>query len=335
MTVGNNAFYVGGDIGWNDAGGTVTGVSHTGKIIVGDNATGVGGVAGLNGSDPTNDRGDFAKAAAEILSGFSQGAISVGTNSFAVGGLVGWDSKWRANNSMSGTVYFGEVSDGHDKNLAGDNVTSQGVVYGGDGTTYIHDANQIGCDERTGGNCFGIAGKEIITAHAEPDANSAGDTLFYLTAMAPGNPNEIIIGRKLESHDAKGKVLIGDFVVMPDPNNPGSYIVSPGPHLNRKNRNVNLDYTLLLDYTASVPPVVVPPPILVPTPAGTPTPLVAPVTPVVASSQGNLVPLIPTSVLGTLNQAAQIDCLKVNLEIRGVQTDSPVDCSQPLQVNGF
>ena len=340
VTVGDNAFYVGGDIGWNDAGGTVSGVFYDGQVLAGNNATAVGGVVGLNGSDPSNGRGDFGTVAAAILSGSAEGGVTVGTNSFAIGGLVGWNSAWTANNSMSGTVYFGEVSDGYDPVLAGNNVTSQGVVYGGDGTTYIHNANQIGCDERAGGNCFGVAGQEALTINAEPDANTAGDTLYYLTGFAPGNPNELTGANVLESHDVQAQVINGDFTLMPDPNNPGFFIVSVGPSfgLNPANRNANLDYTVKFAYTPSVPPTVKPVTPVTPTTTGNPNPLpqvITPVTPFVAASQGNLEPLIPTSLTGVLNQANQTDCIKVNLEVRGVQSDSPIDCSQPLQVNGF
>ena len=252
VTVGDNANYVGGGLGWNDAGASASDIAFSGSVVAGNNASGVGGIAGLNGSDATNDRGSFATASAVLNSGTFNGTVSVGTNGFAVGGLVGWNSAWTAGNKGSGTTYYGSIADGHDATLTNVAVSGTGSVSGSTGTTYIHNANQNGCDERAGGNCFGIAGQEIITVDANnvnlTYGQAAPASLTYsLAGLAPGNATSITQGDVLESYDLPSNVISGQLSSNAT-QNAGTYQINQGTlGLNASNANALLDYKLVFN----------------------------------------------------------------------------------------
>jgi filamentous hemagglutinin family protein len=248
LTVGDGSRYVGG-IGWNDAGGKVAGETIIGNVTSGDNSTAVGGLVGMNGS---NIDGSYNPATAYVESGSFTGNVSVGTNSFAVGGLVGWNGMWTASN---GKVYYGSIADGYDPTQQGSAVSGVGTVTAGVGSTYIHDANQNGCDERAGGNCFGTAGKEIIYVNANDASSIYGSAMpnltYYITGLAPGNSSIItsqgvVGGDVIESQDLQANVLTGN-VSAASMTNVGSETIGLGSvMLNPNNANALLDYTVEL-----------------------------------------------------------------------------------------
>ena len=243
VTAGANVSYVGGGVGFNDANGTVTGLSVSAMIDTGANSTGVGGIVGLNGGPSVPGA---AQNDAVVSNSSFAGSISVGDNSFAVGGLVGWDAKWTDTN---GVVHYGIIDDA--------TVTGSGSVSSpaNGGTTFIHSANQDGCDERAGGNCFGIAGQEAITISPKDLTLTyngsapvlSGNEVTY-TFTVPGQTGTV---NGLESGD-----LVGDTIqvtLSPELNgNAGTYVITGMAVIDTKDPTKQAN--ALLDYAVSFNP---------------------------------------------------------------------------------
>ena len=168
----------------------------------------------------------------------------------------------------------------------------------------------------------------LITANDTDKVQGSANPVFTASfqGLVLGQTSSVVTGLLINSPATQSSPI-------------GNYSINPS---NGSAQNYTLTYAPGILSVVAAP--------VTPTQSGTPTPIAAAtapqaVTPFNAGSQGNLIPLpetsptqavlaaaIPSSVL---NQVNQIDCLKVNLEIRGVTTDSPIDCSTPLEVNGF
>ena len=61
--------------------------------MAGSGSTAIGALVGLNGSDPTNGVGLFLASAAIVGSSSSTASVTVGANSFAVGGIAGLEQR--------------------------------------------------------------------------------------------------------------------------------------------------------------------------------------------------------------------------------------------------
>ncbi len=169
---------VGGLAGYNA--GLVAGVSVSNSVVGSPSSTAVGGIVGYN--------------AGTLTAGTSTGSVSVGTGSFAVGGLAGL-------NATGGVV-------------AGDSGT--GAVTAGFGSTYVHGASQIGCDETAG--CAGTPGQQVITVTAAPVTTTYGTAGGALSYTASGT---------LESGDTYGAILSGS-VYSAEGTSAGSYAIGQG-----------------------------------------------------------------------------------------------------------
>jgi hypothetical protein len=224
------ANYVGGGIGWNDAGGTATGLNIQSLVSTGSYSTGVGGIVGLNGS---NLQTNGPSASASVSNSSFSGTVTVGDNSFAVAGLAGWNSQWT---TLGGATVQASLS----------NVTGTGLVASpaNGGTTYIHYANQVGCDE-VGGNCFGTAGQEVIAISPNNLTVTYGQAqnLTYGTSYsAPGGTPS-----GLESGDSSNVVQVSQSA---NQQNAGTSNISTTANINPNDALALLDYAV----TVTQPP---------------------------------------------------------------------------------
>ncbi len=238
VTVGSNSYFVGGGVGANDAGGSVSGLTVSSNVFTGSNVSGVGGIVGINGSDQTDGLGGFGAKMASVTNSTYSGTVTVGAGSFAVGGLIGWNSKWNAAGASVTGSYSG---------LSGSGVVSSPAD---GGTTFIHNANQVGCDEGAGGNCFGTAGQEVITVSPNDLVSTYGQTpptpTYDLSYTVPGQTGTV---NGLESGDQQGDVL--QVNLQNNQVNAGSSAITGTANINPSNANALLDYIVVLAPTGT------------------------------------------------------------------------------------
>ena len=222
VLAGNNDSYVAGGIGWNDGAGTVAGVAVGGFVVAGSYGTAVGGIVGLNGSDPRNTASGAFAATGPLLTGSTfAGAVVAGTNSFAVGGIAGWDSAWTVGHTGTGPLVYGR-----DTNNSG-----SGAVTADTGSFQVRSANQVGCAQNNG--CVGTAGTDILYVTA-----TAGQSQVYGSADA----NYSYTVSPLRDGDTLNQAITGGILSRAAGSAVGSYAITQGS-LMADSQNYTIAYT--------------------------------------------------------------------------------------------